>query len=78
MLGQDLAAAAADPCVTARLTWMQNYLLAELIKAANPHPDVFLAIIRQHNIPLRWDDIPLPPSQSLQWCCHTTGSTVLP
>lgn len=52
-----------DPCVTARLTWMQNYLLAEIIKAANYPPDVFYNIIRQYDIQPQWNDIPLPPGR---------------
>lgn len=53
-----------DPCVTARLTWMQNYLLAEIIKAANLPPDVFYNIIRQYNLlQPPWNDIPLPPGK---------------
>lgn len=42
----------------------QNYLLAEIIKAANLHPDALLNIIRNFNIQPRWEDIPLPVGKS--------------
>ncbi|EME48113.1 hypothetical protein DOTSEDRAFT_69899 [Dothistroma septosporum NZE10] len=52
-------------------TWSaheKNYLLAEIIKAANPPPDVLLNLLRSINIQPRWEDIPLPPGRSLNSC----------
>ncbi|KAK4631906.1 hypothetical protein CLAFUW4_03343 [Fulvia fulva] len=46
----------------------KNYLLAEIIKAAHPPPDVLLNLLRSMNIQPRWDEIPLPPGRSLNSC----------
>lgn len=41
----------------------QNYLLAEIIKAANPPPQLLFNVLRDRSIQPRWEDIPLPPGE---------------
>ncbi|CAK3809450.1 Hypothetical predicted protein [Lecanosticta acicola] len=45
-----------------------NYLLAEIIKAANPPPSMLFNLLRDNTIQPRWEDIPLPPGRSLNSC----------
>ena len=47
------------------LTWIQNYLLAEIIKNANLHPQVLFDVLRSYNIQPRWEEIPLPPGKHI-------------
>ncbi|KAI5367714.1 hypothetical protein Slin15195_G028460 [Septoria linicola] len=46
----------------------KNYLLAEIIKAANPPPNVLFNVIQSSQLQPRWEDTPLPPGRSLNSC----------
>ncbi|KAM3423416.1 hypothetical protein BST61_g849 [Cercospora zeina] len=46
----------------------KNYLLAEIIKVANPPAHVLLGVIQNTQLQPRWDEIPLPPGRSLNSC----------
>ncbi|GIZ36992.1 hypothetical protein CKM354_000045600 [Cercospora kikuchii] len=46
----------------------KNYLLAEIIKAANPPANVLFSVIQNVQLQPRWDETPLPPGRSLNSC----------
>ncbi|WPH04034.1 Hypothetical protein R9X50_00691800 [Acrodontium crateriforme] len=51
----------------------KNYLLAEIIKANSTAPGVLFNVIIANNIPVNWDDLPLPPGRSLAACRNAFG-----
>lgn len=61
---------AAQPARLRRLSpdRTQNFILAEIVKAASPNPAVLLEVVNRLNIQPRWEDISLPQgTTAVQW-----------